>query len=350
MIIKAHIKNYELFIEKDVAFFSKLILPEGFYVVDKNVMEYHAELLKHIPSDRLYVLEATEENKTIETVLDLCEKMMNLPFKRNIALVSIGGGIIQDITGFVANVLYRGIKWIFVPTTLLAACDSCIGGKTSLNYKSYKNLLGTFYPPDKIYVASMFFHTLSEKDFMSGLGEVVKFNVMNGLTGFEKIERNIDALLNRDESIINEFMENSLLFKKTFIEEDEFDTGRRKLLNFAHTFGHAFEVTSAYNIPHGTAVALGMIVANRISLNRKMLELDYVASIEKLVHKIVKISLKKEWFLCERIVSIIQKDKKRTGSALTAVLMDKSFTLEIYNDLNETEIRQALTYLNPFIG
>lgn len=349
MIIKAHIKNYELCIETDFSFFSSLILPEGFYVVDKNVMEYHAELLQSLPLDRLCVLEATEENKTIETALALCEKMMNLSFKRNIVLVSIGGGIIQDITGFVANVLYRGIKWIFVPTTLLAACDSCIGGKTSLNYKSYKNLLGTFYPPDKIYVSPIFFHTLSEKDFMSGLGEIVKFNVMNGIIGLKKIENNIDMLLNRDASNINEFLQNSLLFKKTFIEEDEFDTGRRKLLNFAHTFGHAFEVTSSYTIPHGTAVALGMIVANRISLNRNMLDIEYVVAIENLVHKIVKINLRKEWFSCNNIIPIIQKDKKRVGAALTAVLIDKNYTLDIYNDLTEIEIQEALTYLDQFI-
>ena len=347
MIIKAHIKDYELCIEKDLSFFSKLIVPEGFYVVDKNVMDYHADQLKQLPSDRMCVLEATEENKTIENAL--CEKMMNLSFKRNIVLVSIGGGVIQDITGFVANILYRGIKWIFVPTTLLAACDSCIGGKTSLNYKSYKNLLGTFYPPDKIYVSSIFFHTLSEKDFMSGLGEVVKFNVMNGITGLKKIENNIDMLLDRDENSIDEFLHNSLLFKKTFIEEDEFDTGRRKLLNFAHTFGHAFEVTSSYTIPHGTAVALGMIVANRISLNRKMLDSEYVVAIEKLVHRIIKINLRKEWFLCKNIIPIIQKDKKRIGSALTAVLIDKNFSLNIYNDLTEIEIQEALISLNPFI-
>ncbi len=111
------------------------------------------------------MLEANEENKVISTVLSICEKIMEMPSKRNTVLLSIGGGIIQDITGFVANVIYRGIRWIFIPTTLLAACDSCIGGKTSLNYKTYKNLLGTFYPPDEIHICSQMFRTLGEKDF-----------------------------------------------------------------------------------------------------------------------------------------------------------------------------------------
>ena len=129
--------------------------------------------------------------------------MTGLAAKRNIHLVSFGGGIIQDVTGFVANVLYRGIYWSFVPTTLLAACDSCIGGKTSLNYKHYKNLLGTFYPPDYIYICSKFFKSLSQKDFESGLGEVVKFNIMFGEKGLNKIEGKIDYLLQRDPAVLD---------------------------------------------------------------------------------------------------------------------------------------------------
>ena len=215
----------------------------------------------------MFVVEATEKNKVVDTALDICERITEIPAKRNATLISIGGGIIQDITGFVANVTYRGINWIFVPTTLLAACDSCIGGKTSLNYKKYKNLLGTFYPPDEIHICSEMFHTLTERDFKSGLGEVVKFNIMAGQNGLKNIEDNIDELLKRDDDKLLQFVNSSLLFKKDFIEEDEFDRGVRIHLNFAHTFGHAFETMSHYEIPHGTAVAMGTIVANRISLS-----------------------------------------------------------------------------------
>ena len=131
-----------------------------------------------MPKERMFLLEALEENKTMDTVLAICAAMTSMPSKRNTRLVSVGGGVVQDITGFVANVLYRGIAWTFVPTTLLSACDSCIGGKTSLNYGRFKNLLGTFYPPDDIYICPAMFRTLDEHDFLSGLGEVVKFNVM----------------------------------------------------------------------------------------------------------------------------------------------------------------------------
>lgn len=141
-------------------------------------------------------------------------------------------------------------------------------GKTSLNYKKFKNLLGTFFPPDEIRICTPFFKTLTEKDFQSGLGEVVKFNVMFGEKGIRNIEDNIDELLKRDDDKLLQFVNSSLLFKKDFIEEDEFDRGVRIHLNFAHTFGHAFETMSHYEIPHGTAVAMGTIVANRISLSR----------------------------------------------------------------------------------
>ena len=144
-------------------------------------------MLAVLPKEQLYILEATEENKRIETALEICEIMTNIPAKRNARLISFGGGIVQDVTGFVANILYRGIHWTFFPTTLLAACDSCIGGKTSLNYKKFKNLLGTFFPPDRLIICYPVFWTFSEKDFLTGFGEVVKFNVMFG----ESVVRNV---------------------------------------------------------------------------------------------------------------------------------------------------------------
>lgn len=174
---------------------------------DKNFVDlYGDELFNNINKNQMYIMEAVEEKKTIDTALEICEIMTNIPAKRNAKLISFGGGIVQDVTGFVANILYRGIHWRFYPTTLLAACDSCIGGKTSLNYKKFKNLLGTFYPPDEINICTPFFKTLSERDFQSGLGEVVKFNVMFGEAGIKKMEDNIDALLRREDAKLAGFV------------------------------------------------------------------------------------------------------------------------------------------------
>lgn len=271
--------------------------------------------------------------------------MTGIPAKRNVKLISFGGGIVQDVTGFVANILYRGISWTFFPTTLLAACDSCIGGKTSLNYKNYKNLLGTFYPPDEINICTPFFQTLSERDFLSGLGEVVKFNVMFGEAGIQKMEDNIEALLARKEDKLKEFVENSLSFKKTYIEKDEFDRGIRIHLNFAHTFGHAFETISGYLIPHGTAVAMGTIVANRISLERGWLTESQVTRVEKVLWQIIHIDKDNVNVNMDDVIAAIHKDKKQVGMELTAVLMKGDMQLEIVHDVKREEIEAAVSYL-----
>jgi len=249
----------------------------------------------------------------------------------------------------VANVLYRGIDWYFVPTTLLAACDSCIGGKTSLNFKKFKNLLGTFYPPLKIFIYPDFFETLEPRDYLSGLGEVVKFNIMAGPTGLSSIKKNIDLLLGHDKTALMHCVDNSLNFKKLFIEKDEFDRKERILLNFAHTFGHAFEVSSAYAIPHGTAVALGIVVANTISVKRSILSKEKASEIEDVIKKIVILDFNNEWFSMTSILSAIKNDKKQSSSSLTAILLDDDFSLRQVHDISEAEIEAAVTYLLKFV-
>lgn len=347
MVIKSRLKDYCVNIYTDLEKAKQNKIDDcTFVVIDKNLYElYKEEVFFELPQDRIFILDATEENKTIETALEICEIMTNIPAKRNAKLISYGGGIVQDITGFVANILYRGIHWIFYPTTLLAACDSCIGGKTSLNYKKFKNLLGTFYPPDEIHICTPFFNTLSEKDFQSGLGEVVKFNVMFGEQGIVKMENNIDFLLDRDSAKIMEFVESSLEFKKKFIEEDEFDRGIRIHLNFAHTFGHAFEAVTEYAIPHGTAVAMGTIAADRISLERGWLAEDKVRRVEKILLKIIHIDQDNRLLDMDAVLAAVHKDKKQTGKDLTAVLMKGDMELQVVHDVSQNEIEKAVKYL-----
>lgn len=347
MIIKSSTKDYEVNIYRDFAKAKEIGIDKNtFVVVDKLLYGlYQEELFSSIPKEQLYILEATEENKRIETALEICEIMTNIPAKRNAKLISFGGGIVQDVTGFVANILYRGIHWTFFPTTLLAACDSCIGGKTSLNYKKFKNLLGTFFPPDEIIICTPFFKTLSEKDFLSGLGEVVKFNVMFGESGIRNMEENIDALISHSDDKLEEFVNSSLLFKKDFIEEDEFDRGVRIHLNFAHTFGHAFETMSNYEIPHGTAVAMGTVVANRISLSRGWLEKDKAERVENILWKIIHIDAAHMKVDMDEIISAIHKDKKQIGKELTAVLMKDDMKLVIVHDVKRDEIEAAVKYV-----
>lgn len=345
MKIKSKFKEYSVEFEKDFTFIKNLLKEENSQIVlDRNIYELYPDLFADADTKRIFFIDAKEENKTIETALQICEVMTEIPAKRNAHLISFGGGITQDITGFVANVLYRGIKWTFIPTTLLAACDSCIGGKTSLNYKSYKNLLGTFYPPDVIYICPLFFKTLTVKDFESGMGEVIKFNIMAGMDGLQHIENHIEKLLSIDVDEVTKCVEKSLSFKKGFIEIDEFDRGERIKLNFAHTFGHAIETTTNYEIPHGTAVAIGMIMANSVSLKRGILDKEFVERSKNVLLKVIHIDETLLEVSMDKFIGAMRKDKKQIGNSLTAVLMEgHGDKLEILHDITEEEVEYALT-------
>jgi 3-dehydroquinate synthase len=318
---------------------------DAYFVIDKKVYGLYEQFMPNFNETQLSLIEATEQYKTIDTALAICEKLTILDSKRNTILVTIGGGITQDISGFVANMLYRGIRWVYFPTTLLAACDSCIGGKSSLNYKTYKNLLGSFYPPDRIIIHQKFFETLSMKDYYSGLGEIVKFNLLAGEKGVRSIELELDRLLARDPNVLYWFIENSLKFKKGFIEDDEFDKGKRVLLNFAHTFGHAFETASRYAIPHGSAVVLGIVTANAISLQRGLLSRDNVDKIEFICKKVICFELKEEWFKSDLVVTAIKKDKKQTANSINAILLHDDFSLKLYKNIRIDEINLAILYM-----
>ena len=347
MLIKSSSKNYFVSISTSFGDFLDIEIDDStFVVVDSVVYELYKTLFSKIPMNKMYVFVATEDNKVIDQALNICEKLTALNSKRNTHLISIGGGITQDVTGFVANVLYRGIKWTFYPTTLLAACDSCIGGKTSLNYKKYKNLLGTFYPPNNIVICTPFFKTLSQKDYLSGLGEIVKFGIMRGNDGLARIEKCIFDLLTRDDKELLKVVKDSLSFKKVFIEDDEFDKGSRIKLNFAHTFGHAFETVTNYAIPHGTAVAMGVIVANKISLNRKWISNDFAVRAENVLKQIIFIDKSLLNIPFSNLLSAIKKDKKQVDDNLTAVLYsEEKNDLKIVHDLSISEVQDAISYM-----
>ena len=203
-------------------------------------------------------LAASEEEKSLDRAPALIERLRGGGANRSTHLVAVGGGVIQDISAFVASVYMRGLAWSYVPTTVLAMVDSCIGGKSSINVGPYKNLVGTFHPPQHIYVDPALAETLPRDQFASGLIEAAKICFCRGREAFARylvhnpsISMSTDAL----EGVILE----SLHAKKHFIEIDEFDKKERLLLNFGHTFGHALEGASHYGIPHGIGVGLGIL-------------------------------------------------------------------------------------------
>ena len=289
-------------------------------VIDYNVSKLYPSLNR---SSNI-VLTCDENLKTLKGVDLLISKLVDLKVNINTKLVVIGGGILQDLVGFSASIYARGIEYILIPTTLLSQADSCIGGKTSINFNSKKNLIGTFYPPTSIVICTKFLNTLSSLDYISGLGEIYKFHILqNKIPSFSP------------HSLIEPMILDSLKYKIDILSRDEFDKGERKFLNFGHTFGHALESTSDHKIPHGVAVILGSMIAVRLS-NNLGYKVDNYDSIIKTGIELVRkanITFSSDWFDFYSLMEIVKSDKKSTGK-LTMVLIDDKPFLENVEDVS----------------
>ncbi len=342
--IKSYLKEYEVCLSEKFSFIEGLVnLEHKLFVIDQNVYKLYKNLLfEQIPAEDILIIKAIEKNKAMARALEVCQRMSKLEAKRNATIVTIGGGILQDITGFAASILYRGVQWIFVPTTLLAQADSCIGSKTSLNYLEQKNSLGTFYPPSQVYIDLGFLNTLTDTDYRSGLGEVLKLHIMQNQAGFKVIEQGLDQLLNRNYALLSDCIQACLKFKKGLIEADEFDYGLRRLLNYGHSFGHALERTSNYQIPHGLGVVIGMLLANEVAYKRGYLSLGLKEAIKIASLKLLTIPLQEEYFEVESIIDAMKNDKKRQSADLTLILLQNNHNLVSIEDVSCQEISEAL--------
>jgi 3-dehydroquinate synthase len=344
MKVQSYVGEYTVEKYQDFTFLNQIsILENTFFLVDKKVYNiYQKELKPLLRNGNYYLIEAMEENKNVEVALQIIEQMIELPSKRNTVLIAIGGGIVQDLGAFISNIIYRGISWILVPTTLLAQTDSCIGSKSSLNFKHYKNILGYFYPPQKIYINTKFLHTLERKDYLSGLGEIMKCAMMAGYDSFKSTSAHLDAILNYEDDILQTEISKALDFKKKVIEKDEFDKGYRNIMNFGHTFGHALEATSDYAVPHGQGVSFGIMIANEISYQRGYITKQMKEELNQSVWKIVMPELLKEAYFKENIyLETLRKDKKYTGGKHTCILFSGD-GVEKYSDIESEEIVQAI--------
>lgn len=228
----------------------------------------------------------------------------------NSKLLVIGGGALQDSVGFLASIYHRGIPYILVPTTLLAQVDSCIGGKTSIDIDNNKNIIGTFYSPEQVIVYKQFVKTLTTTDFLSGVGEIYKFMVLQG------------RIKQFDIRTILREIQSSIQYKQNIIELDQFDTNQRKILNFGHTIGHALQSTSNYLVPHGIAVVVGIIVSGLIGQTYNYTNPDLTdiidTGIEILLGSAVK--FQKSWFNENQLINAVLNDKKNINNINMIVL------------------------------
>lgn len=354
MTIKSRLGDYQVRFQKDYSFLGEILArPNTVLVMDRKVHDLYRERLPVLDELReKYLLDAREENKTLAQAGCIVQWIIDsFTAKKNVNYVSIGGGITQDVSGFVASTLYRGVSWTFVPTTLLAQCDSCIGGKTSINFGHSKNLLGTFYPPREVHINADFTNTLSDLDRQSGFGEVAKFLLMDAYeSGFDlaQVRAKLQAPQNGSDSIAR-LIADSLKVKRNFMENDEFDRGRRNLLNYGHCFGHALEAASDYYVPHGVAVAIGMVFANFGSSIRGLLAEEVVNEINDIIKPLIRQPQRAQDYQMSPLLENLKKDKKRVGTGLPLVCPTHD-GLVLLKDFTESEFACALERTTACLG
>ena len=320
--VKSNIHDYEVHFIKDVRNVLSNELKQGdFIIIDNKVKAlYSKQFEPALKKFQYVVINATESQKSYQEVEPVIDLLIDRGFKKNNRLIAIGGGITQDVTAFIASILYRGVEWYFFPTTLLAQGDSCIGSKTSINFGSFKNQVGGFYPPNKIYVDAKFLDTLPHEEIQSGLGEMAHYFVVSGEEDFTRFKNDYDKAL-KDKAVLRGLIKRSLEIKKSYIEIDEYDKNQRQVFNYGHSFGHAIESLTNYKIPHGIAISFGMDLANFVSMKKGYIGPELRNNSRQLFEKIwngyegqVK-NLDVDTYLIA-----LSKDKKNKGSLLGLIL------------------------------
>jgi len=264
-----------------------------------------------------------EESKSIRTCTELAEQLMERGADRTSALIALGGGVVGDLTAFLASIYMRGIAHIQVPTTILAQVDSSIGGKTAVDLPSAKNLLGTFTQPKAVFIDLAFLETLPPREFTNGLAEIVKYGIIEDPEILEDLQKGEEALRRRDPSFLAGIIARACRIKKAIVESDENDRGLRRILNFGHTVGHAIEAESGFAVSHGEAVAMGMCAAALLSERRGHLsppDREKVFSAIRRAGLPVRIPASLD---PEGILRGLKKDKKKEGEQIRFVLLKK---------------------------
>ncbi len=295
-----------------------LLVGEPHFLIDAQVAQLYASQLRFALEHRNTILiEATEENKSLERTIPVFERLIRDKVRRDHTLVAIGGGIIQDITCFIASTLLRGLPWHFLPTTLLSQADSCIGSKSSINLGDTKNVIGTFNPPRQVHVYGGFLDTLERKDMHSGVGEILKVHAIAGCAAFDRLTAEFDRLF-MDRASLLHYIRSALAIKRRYIEEDEFDRGIRNIFNYGHSFGHAIESATRYAVPHGVAVTIGMDMANSIAVQRGLLPESHYRRMHPVLRRNYA-SYAATAIPPDALLSALMKDKKNTSTALRLI-------------------------------
>ncbi len=343
---------YDIVIEKD---FSKLA--DSFnkldvtgrklaVITDSNVGPIYAdkvktELEKTGNTVFVYTFNAGEENKNLDTVQDVYEFLIQNKFDRKDMLVALGGGVVGDLTGFAAASYLRGVDFVQIPTSLLAQVDSSIGGKTGVDFRAYKNMVGAFHQPKLVYMNISVFKTLSKRLFNSGFGEIIKHGLIKDIDYYNWLKDNVDAINSLQDNALEEMVARSCDIKRNVVEKDPTEKGDRALLNFGHTLGHAIEKLMDFKLYHGECVVLGMIAALNISKHKGLISDNEVKDAIEMF-KSFGFPLSVEGITSKSVVEVSKSDKKMDAGKIKFILLDKIGNAYIDTTLSDEVLINSL--------
>jgi 3-dehydroquinate synthase len=336
--VKTRNHKYPIFIGSNILSKLKVILKENLInfnqclvVADKNVpKKLINKVLNSLPKKKisLHYFNSSEKNKNQKSIDNILSILLNKNFNRNDCVISVGGGITGDVSGFAASTFKRGLKFINIPTTLLSQVDSSIGGKTGINNKYGKNLIGTFYQPSLVISDIIFLKSLPKREIICGYGEILKHAIIADKKFFTFLDIYGSQILNLKSPLIEKTIFKSCSIKKKVVETDEREMGIRKILNFGHTFAHAYEATLGYSkkLNHGEAVILGIKTAAKFSLSYNILSIKEYNLIENHLNKLSLPNSINRFFSIRslnKILSFMKKDKKNNTNRINLVLLKK---------------------------
>lgn len=321
-------------------------------VTDTNVLNLFAGKLRQELSDQNWTVELTavpagESSKSLAMANQIYDQLVEMQADRQTVVIAVGGGVVGDLAGFAAATYNRGLPFVQVPTTLLADVDSSVGGKVGINHAKGKNLIGAFHQPLGVFIDTSSFNTLPDRDYRSGLAEVVKYGVILDANLFETLETNIEAINSRDPEILIELVKRSCQLKAEVVEQDEYErSGLRAILNYGHTFAHAYEALCGYGeLMHGEAVSIGMIDASRLAQKLGMIGEEVT---ERQINLLSKLGLPTDLpqpvaFTHDDIISRMKIDKKTVAGQLRFVLPRKLGQVEVVKGVDEQLVREVLS-------
>ena len=339
------IKNLNLYLSKYSINFNKCLL-----VIDKNIPnKMISKIKKSLKKKKIFklIFIANEKNKNMNHVNKILKILLNKNFSRQDCVITVGGGITGDVGGFAASLYKRGLSFINIPTTLLSQVDSSVGGKTGVNTQEGKNLIGSFYQP-KIVISDMeFLRSLPKREIICGYGEIFKHSLILNKNFFKYLDNNSSQILNLKSPFIEKTIFESCKIKRTIVEKDEKEKGIRKILNFGHTFAHAFEASLGFSkkLNHGEAVILGITVALKFSLSVKLLKFKDYNEIMRHVYNLKLPSNINNYFSLKdlnKILTFMSKDKKNVSNKINLILLKKISSIIIDNEYNDFKIKKFL--------